>query len=291
MNKIREQLAAYLFISPSFVFFTVFVLVPAVMGLGLSFFNWDLGASTFEFAGLDNWKLLFDNREAWLSIKNTLLLVAISLPLSLAIGLGLALMVNKLPFGKMLFRSIFFAPVVTSLVAMSIIWRTMYASDTGIINYGLQLLGLPAVEWLSEPIGALFAVVILTLWHSSGYNMLIILAGLQGVDESLYEAATVDGSNKWSMFWKITLPLLSPTLFFITVTSVIGGLQSFEAVYLLTGGGPGYATTTLVYFIWNSAFNSMDMGLAATISIVLFLLIFIVTLIQWKFQRKWVHYN
>jgi multiple sugar transport system permease protein len=167
----------------------------------------------------------------------------------------------------------------------------MYASDTGIINYGLQLLGLPAVEWLSEPIGALFAVVILTLWHSSGYNMLIILAGLQGVDESLYEAATVDGSNKWSMFWKITLPLLSPTLFFITVTSVIGGLQSFEAVYLLTGGGPGYATTTLVYFIWNSAFNSMDMGLAATISIVLFLLIFIVTLIQWKFQRKWVHYN
>jgi multiple sugar transport system permease protein len=291
MNRMREQFAAYLFLSPSLICFLVFVLLPAIMGLSLSFFNWDLTSGAFSYAGLDNWRLFWENKQALGSIKNTLLMVLISLPLSLALGLSLALLVNTLPFGKVYFRSIFFAPVVTSLVAMSIIWRTMYAMDTGMINYGLKSLGMSPVPWLSDPFAAIISVVILSLWHSSGYNMLIFLAGLQGIDGSLYEAATVDGAGKWKCFWNITLPMLSPTLFFITITSIIGGLQSFEAVYLLTNGGPGYATTTLVYFIWNSAFNSLNMGLAASISTVLFLLILIVTLIQWKFQGKWVHYH
>jgi multiple sugar transport system permease protein len=260
------------------------------MGLGLSMFQWDL-VSPIRFVGASNWVRLAGNMEALASIKNTILMVAISLPLNIAVGLTLALLVNKLPFGKAVFRSIFFMPAVTSLVAMSIIWQNMFTTDTGIINYGLRLLGIPPVQWLSDPAIALLSIVVVGLWHSAGYNMLIFLAGLQGIDETLYEAARVDGAKGSYVLWKITLPLLSPTMFFIVITSIIGGLQTFEAVYLLTAGGPGYATTTLVYFIVNAAFKSFDMGLAACISIVLFLLIFAVTIVQWKFQKKWVHYN
>lgn len=290
MYRTREQVAAYLFILPSFVSFIIFVLVPAVMGLGLSFFQWDL-VSPVHFVGMDNWSELLENKEALGSIKTTIIMVIISLPLTVVCGLMLALLVNKLPFGKTFFRSVFFIPSITSMVAMSVIWGNMYGKDNGLINYVLSQVGIQPVGWLSNPHMALISIVILGIWSSAGYNMLIFLAGLQGIDESLYEAAKVDGGSGVYIFWKITLPLLSPTLFFISITSIIGGLQSFEAVYLLTHGGPGYATTTLVYFIVNAAFKSFNMGLAATISLVLFMLILIVTLIQWRFQKKWVHYD
>ncbi|MBB3067083.1 ABC-type sugar transport system permease subunit [Paenibacillus baekrokdamisoli] len=290
MYRTREQAAAYLFILPSFVSFIIFVLVPAVMGLGLSFFQWDL-VSPIQFVGMENWSDLLENKEALGSIKTTIILVIISLPLTVICGLILALLVNKLPFGKTFFRSVFFIPSITSMVAMSVIWGNMYSKDIGLINYVLSQVGIQPVGWLSNPHMALISIVILGIWSSAGYNMLIFLAGLQGIDESLYEAAKVDGGGGFYIFWKITLPLLSPTLFFISITSIIGGLQSFEAVYLLTGGGPGYATTTLVYFIVNAAFKSFNMGLAATISLVLFMLILLVTLIQWRFQKKWVHYD
>lgn len=290
MNRTWGQLSAYLFILPSMICFIIFVLIPAVMGLGLSFFQWDL-TSPIRYVGLDNWADFLNNKEAIASIRTTLLFVIISIPLTIAFGLLLALLVNKLPFGKPVFRSIFFIPAVTSMVAMSVIWGNMYTKDTGLINYGLSLLGISPVGWLSSPLTAIFSVILFSLWHSAGYNMLIFLAGLQAIDETLYEAAKVDGASPFYVFRKVTLPLLSPTMFFIVITSVIGNLQTFEAVYLLTEGGPGYATTTLVYFIVNAAFKGFNMGLAATISTVLFVLIAIVTLIQWKFQERWVHYN
>ncbi|MBP1992077.1 carbohydrate ABC transporter permease [Paenibacillus eucommiae] len=290
MNRTWGQLSAYLFILPSMICFIIFVLVPAVMGLGLSFFQWDL-TSPIRYVGLDNWADFMKNKEAIASIRTTLLFVIISIPLTIAFGLLLALLVNKLPFGKPVFRSIFFIPAVTSMVAMSVIWGNMYTKDTGLINYMLSLFGISPVGWLSGSFTAIIAVIMFSLWHSAGYNMLIFLAGLQSIDETLYEAAKVDGASPFYVFRKVTLPLLSPTMFFIVITSVIGNLQTFEAVYLLTEGGPGYATTTLVYFIVNAAFKGFNMGLAATISTVLFALIAIVTLIQWKFQERWVHYN
>ncbi|MFD0717313.1 carbohydrate ABC transporter permease [Paenibacillus sp. GCM10027626] len=289
-NRKREQLAAYLFLSPSIASFALFILLPAVMGMGLSFFQWDL-TSPPQFAGMSNWLEFADNQEAIASIKTTLLFVALSLPLTIVVGLALALLVNRIPLGKGFFRSSFFLPSITSMVAMSVIWSNIYGRETGLLNYLLGLAGIPQVDWLSDPSTALFSIVLFSIWHSAGYNMLIFLAGLQGIDETLYEAAKVDGAGPLYMFRKITLPLLSPTMFFIVITSVIGNLQSFEAVYLLTGGGPGYSTTTLVYFIVNAAFKGFNMGLAATISTVLFALIAVVTILQWKLQEKWVHYN
>jgi len=286
----REQLAAYLFLLPSAICFIIFVLFPAAIGLGLSFFKWDL-ISPIQFVGLANWSDLAGNKEAIASIRTTVLLVAVSLPFTILSGLVLALLVNRLPLGQNLFRSAFFTPAVTSLVAMSVIWGNMYGKETGLINYALGQLGISPLEWLSDPYLAIVAIVLFSVWHSAGYNMLILLAGLQGIDETLYEAAKVDGAGNVYVFWRITLPLLSPTLFFVIITSVIGNLQSFEAVYLLTKGGPGYATTTLVYFIVNAAFKGFNMGLAATISTVLFALIAIVTVVQWRLQRKWVHYH
>ncbi|MFC5407218.1 carbohydrate ABC transporter permease [Cohnella soli] len=290
MNRTWGQLSAYLFILPSMICFIVFVLIPAVMGLGLSLFQWDL-MTPIRYVGLDNWTDFLNNKEAIASIRTTLLFVVISIPLTISFGLLLALLVNKLPFGKPVFRSVFFIPSVSSMVAMSVIWVNMYAKDTGLINYGLSLIGISPVGWLSGPWTAILSVILFSLWHSAGYNMLIFLAGLQAIDETLYEAAKVDGAGPFYVFRKVTLPLLSPTMFFIVITSVIGNLQTFEAVYILTGGGPGYSTTTLVYFIVNAAFKGFNMGLAATISTVLFALIAIVTLIQWKFQERWVHYN
>lgn len=287
--RAREQLAACLFLLPSFISFIMFVLLPAVMGLGLSLFQWNL-TSPIRYVGLDNWAQFAHNKEALSSIATTLLLAAVSLPLTLAFGLLLALLVNRLPFGKGVFRSAFFTPSVTSVVAMSIIWGNMYGKETGLINYALGWIGVSPVGWLSDPFLAIVAVVMFSVWHSAGYNMLILLAGLQSIDETYYEAARVDGAGAWYAFWRITLPLLSPTLFFIVITSVIGNLQAFESVYLLTKGGPGYATTTLVYFIVNAAFKGFNMGLAATISTVLFVMIGAVTAVQWRLQRKWVHY-
>lgn len=286
----REQWAAYLFLTPSFAAFLVFVLVPVVIGFGLSFFQWDL-VSAVRFVGLENWNHLLARKDVMISFFNTIWIVALSLPLTVVIGLALALLVHKLPFGKVVFRSAFFAPSVTSLVAMSIIWRNMYATDTGLLNYLMGWFGVSPIGWLDNSTSALISAVVFGVWHSAGYNMLIFLAGLQGIDETYYEAARVDGAGAFRTLWSITLPLLTPTLFFIVITTVINGLQTFESVYLLTGGGPGYATTTLVYSVVNAAFTAFDTGLAASISVLLFLLVMIATIIQWKFQNRWVHYN
>jgi multiple sugar transport system permease protein len=290
MRLRKEEASAFLLLSPSTLLYVVFLLIPTIIGLGLSFYKWDMMSSP-EFVGLQNWGKILEMPQAMASILNTIIITVIAVPLTIIVGLALALLVNKLPWGKMIFRSVFFSPVVASLVVMSIVWNFLYSTQTGYFNYLLKLMGFKEVAWLTDPKIAILSVIIMLVWHNSGYNMLIFLAGLQVIDESLYESAKIDGAGKFYIFWKLTLPLLSPVMFFIVITSTISNLQTFEAVYLLTGGGPGYATTTLVYFIVNAAFKSFDMGLAATLSIVLFALIALVTFIQWKFQDKWVHYD
>lgn len=289
-TRSQEQLAAYALLLPSLIAFITFAAIPAIMGLGLSLFRWNL-LSPPQFAGLENWATLLNHTAALASIRTTVLLVALTVPLGIVVGLALALLLNKLPWGRAIFRTIFFAPVVTSLIAISFVWRNMYDTQTGLINYLLGVIGIRPVPWLTDPNVAVLSVVLLLVWQSAGFKMLIFLAGLQSIDESLYEAATVDGARRWKTFWTITLPLLSPTMFFVAVTSIITGFQTFEAVYVLTQGGPGYATTTLVYFIVQAAFRSFDMGLAAAMSLVLFGFIFVVTLVQWHFQDRWVHYG
>lgn len=286
----RETFAAYLFLGPALVAFVVFFAIPAIMGLGLTFFDWDLVSSP-EFVGLKNWQTLLNDKQAAASIRFTLLFVVLSVPLGIIAGLVLAMVVDGLPRGSAIYRAVFFTPVVSSMLAMSVVWASIFNTDLGLLNYALKLVGIPSVNWLGDPRISPLAVVIMSVWQSSGYVMLIYLAALRGIDDAYYEAAAIDGSSRWQMFRHITLPLLSPATFFVLVTSAISRLQAFEQVYVLTGGGPGYATTTLVYFIVQAAFTNFDAGRAATISLVLFVFIGLVTAIQWIFQKRWVHYD
>lgn len=287
---LRETAAAAVFLLPSVSVFVVFFLIPALVGLGLCLFSWNLIGSP-EFVGLENFRNMVDNPEALHSIVFTIGFVLVSVPIGVAVGLMLALLVESLPWGKLFLRSIFFAPSVSSLIAMSLVWSALYSTDTGLFNYLLSKVGIGPVPWLTNPVMAPISIIILTIWSGSGFTMLIFIAGLRSIDRELYEAASIDGANGLALFRHITWPLLSPSIFFVVITSTISGLQVFDQVYLLTGGGPGYATTTLVYFIVQAAFTQYDVGLAAAMSLTLFVFIGIVTAIQWHAQRRWVHYS
>lgn len=284
----REGIAAYTLLLPSFVPFVIFIALPMIMAVGLSFYRWSPFAPP-RFVGLENWVRLASEGVQLTAITNTIAIVGFGIPISMAIGLGLALLLDDLPFGKVIFRSVFFAPATTSLVAISIVWRNLYQYDTGLLNYIISLVGMDPVRWLGT--NALLAVTILYIWHTSGFHMLLFLAGLQTINPSLIDAARVDGAGAIDVLRHVTLPGLTPVIFFILITSTISGLQAFELVYLLTAGGPGDRTTTIVYYIVQTAFRRSDLGMASVMSIVLFVLIAIPTFIQWKFQDRWVSYE
>ncbi len=288
-RKSREALAAYGFLLPAFVVLTVFVAIPAVWAFVLSFMRWDM-IGTPRFAGFSQWLRVFQSTAPRTSVITTLLIVAMSSPVSILIGLVLAVLLDKVRRGKIIYRTIFFMPFVASLTAVSFVWADLFDTQNGIINYYLSLIGLNPVSWLIRPTPARLAVSIVLIWQSVGFNMLIFLAGLQSIDTSYYEAAIVDGANRFQQFRKITLPLLSPYTFFLVINMIIRGFQVYESVYVLTAGGPGYSTSTLVYFIYTTAFKNYNAGLASAMSMVLFALIGFFTMLTWKFQDRWVFY-
>ena len=288
-RKSREAMAAYGFLLPAFVALVIFVAVPAVWAFALSFTRWDMISSP-RFVGLSQWVRVFESTAPKTSVITTLIIVGLSAPIALAIGLALAVLLDKVRRGKILYRTIFFMPFVASLTAVSFVWADLFDTQNGIINYYLSQIGIDAVSWLIRPASARIAVSIVLIWQSVGFNMLIFLAGLQSIDDSYYEAAIVDGANGWQRFTRITLPLLSPYIFFLVINMIIRGFQVYESVYVLTAGGPGYSTSTLVYFIYTTAFRNYNAGLASAMSMVLFALIGFFTLLTWKFQDRWVFY-
>jgi ABC-type sugar transport system permease subunit len=193
-------------------------------------------------------------------------------------------------FGKKFLRTAFFTPVITSSVAAAVIWRWIYEPNFGLLNYCLSWFGIPSVNWLNDPTAAMFALILMGVWKTLGVNMILFSAGLQGIPEHYYEAAELDGAGKWSKFWNITLPLLSPTTFFILVMSVIGSFQVFDIVYVLTSGGPLGTTKVLVFYLYENAFKFFEMGYASAVAYLLFALIFVLTLLQIKYLRGRVHY-
>ncbi|MFK0207227.1 carbohydrate ABC transporter permease [Agrobacterium sp. NPDC090283] len=284
-RSVREELSAWLFLLPSVVPFLIFTLIPAFATFVLSFYRWDF-ISTPQFVGLDNWIDLFSGGAAGRSVLVTLLLCAISVPASMATGLALAFALDRIPFGKLLFRSIFFMPIVTSMVAISFVFGNMFATETGLINYVIGLAGLPPVAWLTYPTQAIFAVSIMMIWSMSGLCMLIYLAGLQQIDQSLIEAARLDGASRWQLFLYVVRPLLARSTLFLAITQTVSALQTFEAVYVLTDGGPGTSTTTIGMYIYKSTFRRFEVGSGASASMALFVLMLIVTVIQLRAQRR-----
>jgi multiple sugar transport system permease protein len=288
----RQGVDGWLFIAPVVLGTVFFSLVPVVFSLVVSFSEWD-GLNPPRFNGWHNYLLLLGkDRYFSQSVVNTLRFSFGSIPVAMAFGLVLALLVNQKIKGVGIYKTAYFAPVVTSSVAIAMVWCWIFAPDYGLLNTGLtNLFGIRGPDWLNQSNTALFAVILVQIWHTAGYNMVIYLAGLQGIPEHFYEAARIDGASVWHQFRYITLPLLSPTTFFLTITSIISSFQVFNLIYVMTNGGPGYATSVYIYYLYQNAFSYFKMGYASSMAWLLFILISAITIFQWKLSDRWVFYN
>ncbi|MBN8547317.1 MAG: sugar ABC transporter permease [Ignavibacteria bacterium] len=283
--------AAYFFLAPALTAIFVFFFIPVISAFIISFTDFDIYAignySKFRFTAFDNYIKLFDNALFWTALKNTLFFVVISGPLSIAVSLGAAMMLNsKLVKFKGIFRLVYFMPVVTTLVAVSIVWRFIYHPEFGLLNYGLSFLGIGKIDWLGDPNWSMPSIILLSIWKNFGYNMIIFIAGLQNIPEELYEAAEIEGANGWQRFIKITLPMLAPTTVFITIITMIGYFQLFAEPYIMTQGGPLDSTLSIVLYMYQEGFRWWNMGYSSAIAFVLFVIILIGTMIQMWVQKR-----
>lgn len=286
----RNRITAYTFLLPNIIGFLVFIFVPVIASFCMSFTSWN-GFGNIEFIGLDNYKQLLKDDNFKISFINSILFMLISVPITLFISVLIAIALNRgIRFVKV-FRTAVFLPYVTATIAVAAVWQLIFNPSMGPINGTLMKLGIDSPPgWLSSPSWALISVSIVYIWHSVGYYMVLFLAGLQNIPDYLYEAAELDGAGPITKFFHITLPMLSPVLFFTTIIGVINSFKVFDLIYVLTGGGPGRSTHVLVYDIYNTAFKQFEYGYASAMAYVLFLLILIISIIQFKGQKKWVNY-
>jgi multiple sugar transport system permease protein len=280
---------AYLFLAPSLLGLLVFVLYPILDSLFLSFTKWD-GLTPLQWVGLTNYQDLWTDDTFRISLFNNLYYTAVTVPLTMLISVGLALLMNFKVRGIKTFRVLYFFPNITASIAIGIIWSVMF-TQYGPINALLRLVGFSNPPgWLASTTLALPAIMLVSIWKSVGYNAVVLFAGLQGVPRHLYEAAQLDGASRFKQFLHVTLPGLSPVIFFCAVTGVIGSFQVFDTVMAMTQGGPGRSTNVLVYYIYNTAFQNYHFGYASAMSYVLFIIILVVTLVQLQIQKRWVTY-
>ena len=285
----QQARAAAFFYGPALLLIGVFFFVPVLGGLLLSFTDVDiyaLGApETARFVGLDNYRQVLGNPAFWGALRNTLYFVIAGGTLSVLVSLGAALLLHaKLVRFRSLFRTVYFAPVVTTLVAVAVVWRYLYHPRYGLLNYVLAWFGLGPVDWLGDPHWAMPGIIFLAVWKNFGYNMLIILAGLQSIPEERYEAAAIDGASPWQRFLHVTLPGLAPIFLFVGVTTMIGNFQIFAEPYVMTQGGPLRSTTSLVLLMYEEGFRWWRMGVATAIAFLLFLVTLAWTLVQLRLQ-------
>lgn len=288
-----EAIAGWLFILPSALGFTLLTLVPILFSLVISFTDWNYlsGLNGIRFTGLENFIVMWEDRWFTDSLKNNLIFVGGIVPATIVLSLLAALGLNGKAFLKTPIRLMIFMPYISSIVAASIAWGALYHPSYGPINGFLKSIGIAdPPTWLASSKWALLAVMIMIVWSCIGYNMVIYLAGLQNIPKDLYEAGKIDGTGAVSEFRYITVPLLSPTTFFILITSIIHSFQVFVAIFVMTKGGPGTATSVLTYYIYQAGFGFYRMGYASAMAWILFVMIFLVTVIQWQGQKKWVNY-
>jgi multiple sugar transport system permease protein len=289
-GKVRDLASGLLFISPNFMGFMVFTLLPVGAALVLAFCKWDI-LTPPKLIGLDNFIRLFSDKLFWNSLYNTCILMT-GIPLSMSASLFLALMINKSLRGVIVYRVLYFFPSICSGIGLLLLWRWIYNPDFGLLNVLLSYVGINGPDWLGSTFWAKPALIFMGIWTGmGGTNMILYLAALQGVSPELYEAADVDGASGWSKFWHITLPMISPTTFFIFTMSIIAGFQgNFNTVYVMTGGGPAGSTTTLSFHIYRNAYELFNMGYASSMALVLFAIVLVATMINWKYGGKKVTY-
>lgn len=283
----RRNATLALFILPSLIPLLLFSLGPMVASVGISLLRWDLLRPP-RFIGLGNYQALLNDPDFSAAIVHTVLFIVGYLPLVYLGGLGLALLVNQKLRGSAFFRSAFFLPVITSWVVVALVWRWLLNPQSGVVNAALDAIGIQGPGWWTDPFWALPSVILASAWKDIGFVMIILLAGLQAIPEEYYEAAEVDGADRWHRFRHVTLPLLSASSFFVLVISLINSFQVFDQVWVMTGGGPAGASSVVVEQIVRNAFSYNKMGYASAMSWVLFAVILVVTLIQFRLQRRWV---
>lgn len=291
MRKRKQTLIAYSFILPNLAGFFIFTFVPIVFSIILSFCEWNSG-SEIKFVGLDNYITMFTRDSSfWNALKNTIYYTAVTVPVTMAISLFLAILLNQKLKGIVFFRSVIFFPYVASLVAVAVVWMALFNPDKGPVNGLLMALGVEnPPRWAASTTWAMPTIIGLTVWKNMGYYMVVYLAALQGVSSELYEAAALDGANKWQQFLHITWPCITPSTFFILMMLMISTFKSYDIMYITTQGGPGEATKVLAYHIYNSAFISFKFGYASAVAMVLFMIIVVVTLIQFKGEKHFTSY-
>lgn len=278
--------------APTIIGLIVLNIIPIFETLYLSFFKSGAFGKGNIFVGLDNYKTLFADQQVWLAVRNTLLYTVIVVPVTIAIALVLAVILNGKIKGKQVYRTIYFIPMVAAPAAVTMVWKWLYNYQFGLINHMLNSMGFESVNWIDNPKIALIAICIIGIWSSIGYSMVLLLAGLQEIPRDYYEASNIDGASPIRQFFTITIPLVSPTLFFVLVTSVITAMQVFDVVYMMIDvASPSYDyTVSLVYLFYNNSFKYSNKGYGSAIVMLLLAIIMIITVIQNKLQKKWVQY-
>jgi multiple sugar transport system permease protein len=311
-NERKEIIYGLLFLLPALVILFIFKVLPILFAFNISFHEWGI-AGDKGFVGLQNYKFLLRDRYFWQALWNTVLYTIFSVPLSIVLALFIAYLLNQNIKGVGFFRTVFFLPVITSLVAVSVVWKWLYNPQRGLFNAILAFLKLPTLKWLEEPRGifelltgkdlpyllegpslALFSLVILSVWKSLGYNIVIFIAGLKNISETYYEAARIDGANRWQIIKHVMLPLLSPTTFYVFIMTTISSFQVFAPVWMMTGpptGGPLGTTSVVVYYLYRKGYEEYQVGYGSAIAFVFFVIILLITIFQRKVSEKRVYYE
>lgn len=281
------------FLSPSLIVFIVFIFLPIAIAFYLSMMKWDLLSADKQFVGLTNYIYYLKDPFFYKVLLNTLYYAAAHIPLDLVFSLSLALILNKKLKGLSFYRTVYFIPVISSMVAVSAVWIWIYEPESGgLANYFLSLLGISPLGWLNDPKWAMPAIIIMSVWKGLGYNIIIFLAGLQNIPDSYYEAARVDGANAWQQFRNVTLPLLSPITYFVVLMGIINSFKVFTQIEVMTPeGGPLNTTSVLVFYLYQEAFHKYRFGRASALAFILFIIVIAITMIQRAYSEKRVHYE
>lgn len=287
-----ETLAGFLFVSPMMIGVTILVLLPILATLMLSFADWNFvaGIHGLKWVGLTNFGKLLHDPIFIRSVRNNLLFLLV-VPVYMLVSMVLAVIIDRYVYMKGFFKVVYFMPYISSIVAVAVVWQVMFEPSYGPINEFLKSLGISnPPKWIADPNFALISIMMITVWISIGFNLIVYIAGLQSIPKDLYEAADIDGANSWMKFTKITFPLLSPTSFFLLITGIISTFKAFDVIAVLTQGGPMGSTTMMVWYLYDTAFQNLKIGYASSIATVLFFFVLLITLIQWAAQKKWVNY-
>lgn len=290
--KRSDYFWGYLMILPTLIGLITLYIWPSIQTFFLSFTTW--GAfGNYEWSGLENYKQMLADPKLASALKNSFVFASLSVPLSIAISIFIALLLNQKIKGMSFYRTIFFLPVITIPAAIAMVWKWLYTSDYGLINYILSLFSIKGQDWLTNPDISLYSIILVSIWMQVGYYMIFFLSGLQGIPSSLYEAASIDGAGAVRKFFTITLPLLTPTIFFVSIISLIEALQIFDLIFMMIEPTSPAAqdTRTLVVLFFQEAFELNNKGFASAIASLIFVIIFVITIVQVKLQKKWVHYE